>query len=604
MKYKQVFRSVGKLVVAGTLCVAGIAVNGFSASTLSVNVGGASSNVVVNKEIFGVLMERMARCVTDGIYVGTGSTVSNTNGMRNDIIAGLKECGCGAIQYPGGCAANNYAWNPPNSANDLGTDRFFQLCSLTTCQPILTGQMGSGQAHSNKQWVTYINNNSSHPSWTLKYFQIGNEVWGCGGGLNGWAAYKPNYDANYDTLHPPINGKQLYFIAGTALIGNNQWLQDMLNDKPGRKDNVEIHDYVYHPANSGSPIPDLTFSDAQYYTMLNESNEGMIRPRLDGLVTILDNADSGNTHSRLRIWEGEWGLWMSANRTGDGWQQYGTLLEGLSAGEHLNLFIRYSRRMMGAGLAQATNVIQSLFNTEANGGRMSKTASFYVFKMYIPHHTNGARCAPTTLTSEAATGQTCNAVSAAATVNSSNEIYISLTNIDLTATRTVTITLTNTTADPAVGLAQIVTGPAKNSYNNYGATETVNVQPFAAANYSKTGTRTYSVNLPARSIVMLGLGITATQPGTSIKNRGEGAFSIRSGSKGTVIISSSVIRKAPVTVSLYGVDGRTLIDRISKTFEAGNSACVLGSNLNGRGVYIVKITGADIDLSKKVVIAR
>jgi ABC-type hemin transport system ATPase subunit len=59
-----------------------------------------------------------------------------------------------------------------------------------------------------------------------------------------------------------------------------------------------------------------------------------------------------------------------------------------------------------------------------------------------------------------------------------------------------------------------------------------------------------------------------------------------------------------VTISLYGVDGRNLIDRVSRTFEAGNSTCVLGNNSNARGVYIVKITGADISFSKKVVVAR
>jgi ABC-type hemin transport system ATPase subunit len=72
-----------------------------------------------------------------------------------------------------------------------------------------------------------------------------------------------------------------------------------------------------------------------------------------------------------------------------------------------------------------------------------------------------------------------------------------------------------------------------------------------------------------------------------------------------VLITSSVSRKTPVTVSLYGFDGRTLIDRVSKTFEPGSSTCVLGSNVRGSsGVYVVKITGEDINLSKKVVVRR
>jgi alpha-N-arabinofuranosidase len=585
-------------IASALVCAAGIAVNGFSQSTLSVNVGGAASNVVVNKEIFGGLMERLGRCCTGGIWVGTGSSVANTNGMRNDIIDGFKQCGIGALQWPGGCAANSYAWNPPNPSGDMGTDRFMQLCcDLIGCTPIITGQSNQSQATSNKNWVTYINNNTSHTNWTLNTFQIGNEVWGaCGVDYNNWAGYKPHYDANYDAVHPPINGKTMYCIAGTDLIGNNQWLTDMLADNVSRKDYVEIHDYIYFPDSYNG----LNFTDAQYYDMLNRSNEGQIRPRLDQLVTILDNADGGSTGSRVRIWEGEWGCWMQDN--GDGWQQWGTLMEALSAGEHLNLFIRYSRRMFGAGLAQVINVIHSLFNTESAEGRMVKTPTFYVFKMYIPHHSNSARYAPITLTSENATGQSIRAISAAATVDNKNELYISLTNIDLTAARTVNITVTNTTFDPTVVYGQIVTGTAKNAYNHYGATELVTLANFT--NYSKTGTRTYSVTLPAMSIVMLGMNMSATQPGTSLKNRGEDAFSIRSGPNGSVLINSLISMKTPVTISLYGIDGRTLIDRASRTFEAGNSTCVLGSNAGGSGIYLVKITGPEVNFSKKVVLAR
>jgi hypothetical protein len=92
-------------------------VNGFGQSTLSVNVGGATA--VVNKEIFGVLMERLGKNYAGGLFVGTGSSVPNTNGMRNDIIEGFKECGCGAIQFPGGCAAQGYSWNNnKNPSND------------------------------------------------------------------------------------------------------------------------------------------------------------------------------------------------------------------------------------------------------------------------------------------------------------------------------------------------------------------------------------------------------------------------------------------------------------------------------------------------------
>ncbi|MBN2188631.1 MAG: T9SS type A sorting domain-containing protein [Chitinispirillaceae bacterium] len=578
--------------------VAGFAVSGSGQSTLSVNVGGAST--VVNKEIFGVLMERLGHCVIGGLWVGTGSSVPNINGMRTDIINGFKECGCGAIQYPGGCAAASYAWDNPPLPIDVNTDRFMQLCSLTTCTPIITGRAQSNYAATNQAWINYINNNSSHPNWALHHYQAGNEVWGCGGNYQSWngtSPYKPHYDANYDRVKPAINGKTMYVIAGTDGIWKyEQWLRDMLADNAGRKDMIEVHDYIYYPDN----IHGLNFSDAEYYNLLNLSNEGQIRPRLDGIINVLNTYDSGN---RIKIWEGEWGCWLIDDGY-DGWRQWGTLMEGLSAGEHLNLFIRYSHRMFGAGLAQAINVIHSLMNTQSSTGALVKTATFYVFKMYIPHHTNNARYAPITLTSERVSNV--NAISAAATVDNSSFLHISLTNIDLTATRTVNLTLTNTSFDPAgVDNAQIVTGPAKNSYNPYGGAEVVNMQNFSLSNVTKTGIRTYRVTMPPRSIVMLNFRLSSALPGAFVKSYDD-MFSIRagSGSQGAVLVTSSVNRTTPVTISLYGVDGRTLVDRVSKTFTEGNSSCVLKSSRPGRGVYIVKIAGEGINLSRKIVMAR
>ncbi len=80
----------------------------------------------------------------------------------------------------GGCAANNYEWNPPNPGNDVGTDRFMKFCELVEAEPVLCGPGYASSANDNLDWVTYINNNSSHPEWTVKYFKVGN------GGMGVW----------------------------------------------------------------------------------------------------------------------------------------------------------------------------------------------------------------------------------------------------------------------------------------------------------------------------------------------------------------------------------------------------------------------------------
>jgi alpha-N-arabinofuranosidase len=126
--------------------------------------------------------------------------------------------------------------------------------------------------------------------------------------------------------------------------------------------------------------------------------------------------------------------------------------------------------------------------------------------MFIPHHTGGAKLAPTTLTSQRISGnnQMFNVVSATATKNDAGQINISLVNLDLTATRDVTITLDGGAMRYALAAAQVITGPAKDTFNDFGQPERVNMQPLAATSYQLCG-RKLKVTLPSKSVVMFRL---------------------------------------------------------------------------------------------------
>ena len=100
----------------------------------------------------------------------------------------------------------------------------------------------------------------------MKYFKVGNEVWGCGGNKT-QATYQANYTANYNVLNAPINGKRPALVIGTDLIGNNAWLEAMLTNIPTQFDGIEVHDYIYFPdvraaasRASASPTPSTTTS--------------------------------------------------------------------------------------------------------------------------------------------------------------------------------------------------------------------------------------------------------------------------------------------------------------------------------------------------------
>lgn len=580
------------------LSVVCFSMNGFGQSTLTLNIDQAVN--VIPKEMYGVLMERLARCVNGGLYVGKSSTILNINGMRTDIVRGFKEAGVGSILYPGGCAGNGYNWQPTNPSNDLGTDQYMELCDSVGCPPYLCGRPTAGDATSNLNWVTYINNNASHPNWVLKYFKIGNEVWGCGGSQTE-ATYRSNYTANYNVLNNPVNGKKLFLVAGTDLIGKNAWLDTMLKYNAAKIDGIEVHDYLYFP----DTYPCITFTDDQYWDIVNRAGDGQMAPRITEIKRIMDKYDPGK---RIKIMEDEWGDWLMDIGV-DGWMQQITVMDALSTGITLHVLMQNSDRILVASLAQAINVIHSLFLTRQSDGVLVKTPAFYVYKMFIPHHTANAKHVPGTLTSEKITGggKTMSVISSVASVDESGNLNVSFTNVDPANTKTVKVTINGGSSAYSVKTAQVVTGPAKNSYNDFGKAETVNIQTLSSSNYSLSG-KTLSVTLPSKSISMVvltpspcvGPGCTGTIGTGETLQHAAPTFSVTARPNGALLVTSRSASKKPVTISLYNANGRS----ISTTLQEGSGILTLGNDYRSNGVFILKITGDGINLSKRVAMIR
>jgi alpha-N-arabinofuranosidase len=565
-------------------------------STITVNVDGATQTI--QKELFGVLMERLGRCVTGGIWVGKSSTVPNTNGMRNDIIDGFKECGIGCIQYPGGCAAANYNWSVnKNPSNDLGTDQFMQLCQLVGAEPFIVGKTFAEDAASNLAWVKYINENANHPDWTLKYFKVGNEVWGCGGNQTE-ASFANNYRPNYEALKNPVNGKKLFITASTGLTGNMTWMEAATKNIGSIVDAFEYHDYVF--GDQCCVVPSINFSENQYWNIMYRIEVSQIAARYKQITDIYNKYDPEH---RIKIVWDEWGDWLED--LGDGWLQQNTVMDALSAAIHLNFFISHADRVQMAGLAQAINVIHSLFLTESSQGKLVKTPTFYVFKLFNQHHTNNAKWAPITsskIENVTGGGFTMPVLTAGSTVNELNEVNLSFSNIDLTKSRSITVTLQkNNIQSYVISSANIVTGAAKNSYNDFGKAEDVNIQPLGKSNYSIIG-KTLTVNIPKYSVVMLTLKPEGTSNKSAVNDlKNSEKITVNSSVKGVLSITSSFKERTPVKISLYGLSGKKLIKQISKTLETGVAFnCIIEKQNTKNGLYLIKIAGEDINYKKVV----
>ncbi|HEY3039492.1 MAG TPA: hypothetical protein VGJ66_12200, partial [Pyrinomonadaceae bacterium] len=58
---------------------------------------------VINPNIYGQFAEHLGRLIYEGLWVGEDSKIPNTRGLRNDVIAALKELHIPVLRWPGGC---------------------------------------------------------------------------------------------------------------------------------------------------------------------------------------------------------------------------------------------------------------------------------------------------------------------------------------------------------------------------------------------------------------------------------------------------------------------------------------------------------------------
>ena len=129
----------------------------------------------ISKYMHGTFAEFFGRTTYDGIWVGKDSSIPNVNGIRRDVIDGIKECGLTSFRWPGGCCAEKYHWmdgigkdRPPRMhfAHDknngiwdmsFGTDEFMEMCRICNMEPMLVANVSTGTVEEFRTWFEYCN---------------------------------------------------------------------------------------------------------------------------------------------------------------------------------------------------------------------------------------------------------------------------------------------------------------------------------------------------------------------------------------------------------------------------------------------------------------
>ncbi len=79
-----------------------------SEATVTLHLDQAKTRIA--PEIYGQFAEHLGHCIYGGIWVGEDSKIPNTRGIRNDVVAALKELHVPVVRWPGGCFADEYHW--------------------------------------------------------------------------------------------------------------------------------------------------------------------------------------------------------------------------------------------------------------------------------------------------------------------------------------------------------------------------------------------------------------------------------------------------------------------------------------------------------------
>lgn len=530
-------RSCGYALVAVLfLIVAGPA--NAADNTLVINAYADQEGPTISRNIYGHFSEHLGRCIYEGYWVGEDSSIPNTHGIRNDVVAALKKIKCPVIRWPGGCFADEYHWMEgigPRSDrpeivntnwggvtenNHFGTHEFFDLCEQIGCEPFLCGNVGSGSVREMRDWVEYITFGGKSPMadmrrengrdepWKMTYFAVGNENWGCGGNMT--AEYYSNVYNHYQTYVRNYEDNRIFKIACGPNSGDTEWTEVLMRNSGQRLNGLSFHNYVFMRGASGSATE---FGEPEWYEVMQGgfAHDELLKSH----EAVMDMYDP---RKRVAIIFDEWGTWYNQEpgSTPGFLYQQNSLRDAVFAGVVLNIFNNHADRVKMANIAQTVNVLQAMILTD--GGDMLLTPTYHTFELYTVHHdaelldtvmhcstyANPAARTGSALPQGAmgARGGGANrsipSLSASASRDNSGAIHVTVCNVDPNNPAPLTIDLRGATANSVTG--RIVTAPAINSYNSFENKEVVKPAAFTGASVEND---TVTATLPPRSVVML-----------------------------------------------------------------------------------------------------
>lgn len=492
-------------------------------NTVTLKVQTTETKAVINRNIYGHFAEHLGSCIYGGFWVGEDSSIPNTRGIRNDVVDALKKLQVPVLRWPGGCFADEYHWqdgigpreNRPTMVNThwggvvennhFGTHEFMDLCELLETEPYICGNVGSGTPQEMMNWVEYLTSSGESPManlrrqngrdepWTLNYFGVGNESWGCGGNM------RPEYYADeyrrYNTFVKNYGKNKIYRIACGANDSDYRWT-DVLMERAGSQMNgLSVHYYTVPTGKWDVKGSATQFDEAAYHETLRKTL--VMEERIAKHGAAMDKHDP---EKKVGMVIDEWGIWTDAEPgTNPGFlYQQNSLRDAILAALNFHIFHDHADRVTMTNIAQTVNVLQSMILTDNE--KMVLTPTYHVFEMFKGHQ--GATVLATELSATQYTvgESTIPAVSVSASRSENGEVLITLVNTDPNKEASLSVQIAGSNLSFATG--RVLTADAVTAHNTFDAPNTVEPQPFNAVQASGGS---LTLQLPSKSVVAVTL---------------------------------------------------------------------------------------------------
>ena len=476
----------------------------------------------IDRNVYGSFAEHLGRGIYEGIWVGEGSPIPNTRGIRNDVIAALKSIALPVLRWPGGCFADEYHWRDgigPRSkrprrvntswggieTNAFGLHEFMDLVELVGAQPYISVNVGSGTPQEMMDWLEYMTSDSDselaqlrrkngrEKPWKVKYVGVGNENWGCGGNMRP-EYYADEYKRFVAFIKQYSKDNEFERIACGPGGHDLRWTEVVMAQAHGRMDGFSLHFYTL-PSGSwkGKKGSATRFGEADWHATLMQTLR--MTELLHKNSAILDKHDPDK---RIGLVVDEWGTWYDTEPGDTALYQQNTLRDAVVAGINLNLFNQHADRVRMAASAQAINVLQALMLTK--GREMVLTPTYHVFEMYKVHH--DATLLPVELSAPRyflGKGSV-PSLHASASRDARGVLHLSIVNLDPNRPANVTLKVSGATPKRASG--RTLSAAAMTALNDFGAPPSVKPEPLTGVQLEGDRIR---LSLPSKSVTVLAL---------------------------------------------------------------------------------------------------